>query len=81
MTKDQYAEESAHPEVLEVHILESSAHPEVLEDHEVPFALARDKGNSQKIPDYVRTMDLVVKNIDKNDKNTRITIYKANGAP
>ena len=35
------------------------------------------KGNTHKTPEYVRKMDLDVANIDKNDKNTCMDIYKA----
>ena len=43
---------------------EASAHPEV------SVAGSRDYVITQKTPECVRTMDIYVKNIDKNDKNT-----------
>ena len=51
------------------------------EDNEVSFAGDRDGGNTQKKPEYVRTIYLDVVNIDKNDKNAWRTIYKAIDAP
>ena len=41
---------------------ESNTHPEV------PVLGARDELNIQKIPEYIRRMDIYVKNIDKNYK-------------
>ena len=37
----------------------------------------RDYDNTHITPAYFRTMDIDVKNIDKNDKNKWRTIYKA----
>ena len=45
------------------------------------FAGDRDYGNTQKQLDYIRTMDLDVESIDKNDIYTRSTIYEAIYAP
>ena len=39
------------------------------EDHEVLVVGTIDEENKHKTPDYDTTMDLVVTNIDKNDKN------------
>ena len=47
----------------------------------MPVAGAIDEVNTQKKPEYVSTMNLYVKNIDKNDKNTYRTIYQAMFAP
>ena len=49
--------------------------------HELPFIRYRYEGNTQNTPKYVRTMDLYITNIDKNDKNTWRTIYEAIDAP
>ena len=54
---------------------ESNTHPEV------PVLGARDELNIQKIPEYIRRMDIYVKNIDKNYKNTWRTISKAIDVP
>ena len=43
--------------------------------HEVSVEGARYKGNTQKTPDYFKTMDLDVKNIDIKDKNKWVNIY------
>ena len=70
MTKYQDEEASAHHEVPEDLYADASDLIGVAEDREVRFAGDRYEGNTQKTPDYVRTMDLDVANIDKNDKNT-----------
>ena len=44
---------------------DTSAHLEFPKDNEVPVSGDRYEGNTQKIPDYVRTMDLDIKNIDE----------------
>ena len=81
MTKYKDAEVSACPDVSEDMYEYVSAHPEILEDHEVTVSGGRDEENTQKTPEYVRTMDLDVENIYKNYKNTPSTIYKAMDAP
>ena len=51
-------------------------------DHtEVPVSGSIGDRNTNDTPDYVSTMDIYVKNIDKNDNNTWITIYKAIDEP
>ena len=54
---------------------EASDHPEV------PVSGARYYGSTQKTPDYVRTMDINVRNIDKSDNNKWSTIYDAIDTP
>ena len=71
MNKDQDTEVISSPEMT-VYFSEY---------HEVTVSGAKDEANTQKTPDYFRKMDLDVANIDKNDKNTRKTIYKAIDAP
>ena len=68
MTKDLYAEASAHLEVLGYQDEEASANTELPEDidsessdfHEVKVAGDRDDGNTHKTPDYDTTMDIDV---------------------
>ena len=72
MTKDQDVESSAHAEVPGDMDEEAITHPEVAEYHEVPLAVSRDEGNINNTPKYVRTMDLDVAKIDKNDKIHRV---------
>ena len=43
---------------------------------EVSVAGVIDDGNTNKTPDYVRTIDIDIENIDKHDKNTWMTIYE-----
>ena len=43
----------------------------------MPVSGARYGKNTQKTTDYIMTMNVDVENIDRNDKNTRITIYKS----
>ena len=72
VTKDQDAEASSHPELLEDKGSDSNTHPEVPEypdteaspHHEVPVAGSIYDGNTYKTPEYVRTIYLYVKNID-----------------
>ena len=61
--EDQYAELSYHTEVPEYKDAESSYYPEVT------VLGAIDDENKHKTPWYGSTMDIYVKNIDKNDKN------------
>ena len=85
MPEDKDAEASAHLEVTEDQDTESSAYPEVPEDQdeeesahpEVTVVGDRDYVNTYKTPEYFRTMDIDIEHIDKNDKNTHRTIYKA----
>ena len=47
----------------------------------MPVSRAREDGNTHKTPEYVRTMDIDVENINKNDKNRWRNIYEAIDAP
>ena len=80
MTEYQYSVASVFPGVPKYQDAESSASPEVPEyvpkDCEVPFSGYKDEGITHNTPEYVRTMDLDVANINKNDKHTRRTIYE-----
>ena len=61
----QDAEARAHPEVTEDLDSYRSYSTEVTEDHEFPVAGAIDDENTHNTPEYVETMNLDVKNIDK----------------
>ena len=41
----------------------------------------RDDGNTQMTPEYLMTIDIYVKKIDKSDKNTWRTIHEEINAP
>ena len=83
--EDLGVDTSARPEKNKYQDAKSISHPElpedVLEDNEVPVAGSRDEGNTHNTLEYDRKMDLDVTNIDKYDKHTWRTIYKAIGAP
>ena len=80
---------SSHHVVPEYQDAESSAHPEVPKDqyadasyhHEMSLTGYRNDKNAQKTPQYVKTIDIDVENIDKNYKNTWRNIYEAIIAP
>ena len=71
------------------HDLESSDNPEVpkykdteaSDNPEVPVSGSKYGRKTHKTPEYFRTMDIYVKNIGKNDKNTWKNIYKEIDAP
>ena len=55
--------------------------PEVPGDNEVHVAGVRYEIKTHNKPEYVRTVNLDVKNIDENDMNARRAIYKAVDVP
>ena len=57
MTKYQDAEASSRTEVPEDMDADANFLPVVPEDHKVPVLGARNEGNTQNTPEYVRTMD------------------------
>ena len=87
--EDQDIKSSAPHEVLEYHCVESIVYPEVSEYQDAEASSHPDMsisgyrydGNTHKTQEYVRTMDIYVENIDKNDKNLWRTIYEEICAP